>query len=56
MKRLRQRLAMAGTAMGVIALLLMRPAALGLGLWLLDPNWQSWTTYAGVILLWLAAS
>lgn len=47
-----------GIVAGLGALVLAAPLLITLGLWLLGVplNWSSWKTYAGLIVLWIAAA
>ncbi len=56
MKRLRERIRGLGTLTGIILVLALGPITAGIGLWLLSPDWTSWKTYVGLVLLFIAAS
>lgn len=49
---------LAGIMAGIGAMVLAAPLLIALGLWLLGVplSWTSWKTYAGLIVLWIAAA
>lgn len=57
MKYLAGEISVIVTVLGAVILILAVPFLIALGLWLLGVplDWASWKTYAGLIVMWIAA-